>query len=139
MKNNLELTDDQLILVERALDLYTRVGLGQFWYLDLCHTLQKNIDKLSDEDKEHFRIAARILSKEYTHMSGDGQASYGIFNDAVGKDVKLAAHLNQAIAHHRWLNNSDRNENIHCTAASPADIWKIAYDELLEIKISNLE
>jgi hypothetical protein len=28
--NTLELTDSQLWLVERALDLYSRIGIGQF-------------------------------------------------------------------------------------------------------------
>ena len=28
--NRLELTDEQLLLVERALDFYSRVGIGQF-------------------------------------------------------------------------------------------------------------
>jgi hypothetical protein len=41
--NRLELTDDQLWLIQEALDFYSRIGIGQFWAIKDHPTFQKHL------------------------------------------------------------------------------------------------
>jgi hypothetical protein len=149
--NKLHLTDEQLYLVSRALDLYSRMGLGQFWYLTDNITIQKNIwkrekniwkgEKLEGGVHEKFKTKAQELSNIYTGFVGNG--SYGIFSPEVGDDCKLAAHIHQTIRHEFWKRRRDEDPDasyINMTVDShPADIWNMAKGEKLEIKIEKDE
>ena len=60
--NKLELTDEQLLLVERALDFYSRVGIGgnspygnKRILNAMSDKFDMNYDKLSDEIKKMFK------------------------------------------------------------------------------------
>jgi hypothetical protein len=43
--NTLHLTDEQLTLVQRALDFYSRVGIGQFWVIKDHPTFEKHLSE----------------------------------------------------------------------------------------------
>lgn len=111
---------ETLALIKKSLDLYSRVGLGQFWYLDDCETLFKNVSEKSN--LAEFRRKAIELSNFYTGYTGN--ASYGIFNkEKVGTDVLFATELNRIITNFLMGNNKE------------VDICKIAKIEPPKIKI----
>lgn len=123
---------EEACLIERALELYSRVGILQFEYLTGCASLQKLIwDKdLSDE----FNKKANELKAVFGHASN---ANPGIFNkEQVGDDARIAAHLYQQFRHERFLDRIHTGEQTTISLSVdefPADICKIA-----KIPIPNL-
>ena len=84
----IELEESELSLISKALDLYCRVGLGQFQYLDI-NTTVKNItyNKLTEEEFNKFEYLALELGKVYTRKSSG--TSFGIFSKEVMMIVGL--------------------------------------------------
>lgn len=125
-------------LIERALDLYSRVAICQFQYLTTCGSLQKLIwDK--DVSKEFDDMADEL--KGLLGLSRN--ESYGIFQKQyVSDDARVAAHLYQQLRHERYLDRiKDGSDEInrYGVDAYPADICQIAEMPIpnLNVKIEN--
>ena len=134
-KITIECTQDEMILIERALELYSRVALCQFDNLDLCYSLSKEISRLeimhefenkSDELKELFGL----IKNSY----------WGIFNkENVHDDARIAAHLHQIIRHERYkerIASGEQIKNHHTVDEYPADICQIAGIETPKFKMN---
>jgi len=92
---NLTITHKQLRIMERALDLYIRVGIGQF------EALIDSLEYLFPETMKH--QSAYILREQYTdklknlifdfHSGG----SYGISNPSISDEAKIAYDMDKVI------------------------------------------
>lgn len=138
-KITINCSEQELRLIEKALELYTRVGLLQFEKLTECSSLQKLIwDKdLVDKFEKSLKEVKALFG--YTLNS-----SPGIFNISLVKDdVRIAADMIQSCRHARYLNDKKEegdNPIFKLTnASSPADICKIAKipEPEFEITIEN--
>lgn len=118
----LHLTEDQLRLVQRALDLYSRIGIGQFERIKDHPTFERHLcNKLMDEDgktdftryheirekaDEKLMEARNILIQEDLHPN----TSWGIFNEKGDESCKVAYDIIQVIRHEFWKANPNRSE-----------------------------
>lgn len=132
-KVTIECGFEEACLIERALELYSRVGILQFEYLTGCASLQKLIwDKnLSN----HFRQKADELKAVFGHPSNGYP---GIFNTKeVDDDARVAAHLYQQFRHERYLDREKAGDNVsnYGVDAYPADICQIAGMSIPNLKI----
>src|SRR5690606_8199198 len=117
MKNiTIKTTEKELQLIQKALELYTRVGLLQFEYLDVCTSLNTLIwNKVIATEFEDKALELRSLFKE----------SPGIFNKkVVCDDVRIACNLYQDIRHEFWRAKGE--ESVYTVASNPSDICRIA-------------
>lgn len=122
----IECSEKEVHLIERALELYGRVGMLQFDYLTMCNSLGKLIwdRKKSDE----FRKKADELKAVFDYPPN---ANPGILNtEIVGDDCRIAIDMYQTIRHQRYLDRYKENpveESKHYSVdQSPADICQIA-------------
>ena len=133
-KITIEVGFEEACLIERALELYSRVGLLQFEYLTGCASLQKLIwDKdISDE----FRKKADELKAVFGHPAN---CNPGIFNTKeVSDDARVAAHLYQQLRHERYKDRVATGEQIgrhHTVDEYPADICQIGGMKIPNCKI----
>ena len=97
MKVKIECSKEELDLIQRALELYTRVGLYQFDKLTLCHSLQKQVwDNIGTEIFDSKIIE---LKEVFGYSANSGP---GIFNkEKVGDDVRIACDLFDTIRHEK--------------------------------------
>jgi len=118
----LHLTEDQLRLVQQALDLYSRVGIGQFDHIKyhptfVQHLSNKLTDKngridfiryheIGDEADEKLMEARNILIQEDLHPN----TSWGIFNEKGDESCRVAYDIIQVIRHEFWKANPNRSE-----------------------------
>jgi len=144
MKENKKVTIEcgfeEAVLIERALDLYSRVGILQFEYLTGCNSLQKLI---WDKDvSDQFRKKADEMKAIFGHPANGHP---GIFNTTeVSDDVRVAAHLYQQLRHERYkdrLKEGEENGNRYGVDAYPADICQIGDMKIpnCNVKIENNE
>lgn len=124
-KITIECGFEEACLIERALDLYSRVGLLQFDKLDMCHSLNSLIRSKDAQD------AFDAASDNMKSVFGYSPNSYpGIFNRKdVQDDVRLAADLHQNIRHERFRHRIITGEQVKLnwtTDESKPDICKIA-------------
>ena len=124
-KVTIECGFEEACLIERALDIYSRIAICQFERLADCGSLQKLIwDKdISDEfDEKAYELKAVFGLQR--------NASYGIFNKKeVSDDARIAAHLYQQFRHERYLDRTRTGEQAerHYTVDEfSADICQIA-------------
>lgn len=120
MKITIHLAEKEAHLIAKALDVYCRIGICQFWNITEVDSLQKILWSKSKKDEfitQEFEQKTKELSNLVTGLNGYG--SYGIFSKEVGDDVRIAAHLCQEIKR-----------------AYPADICQIAKIKIPEFKIS---
>lgn len=115
-------SDDVAQLISRALDIYTRLGLGQFWYITDCYSVKKRLWNQTPEINEEFRKQSEKLSNVFTGYTSN--ASFGIFHSEVGDDCKSTAHINQQIRHEFFL-QKNTNDKMSVDARE-ADICRIA-------------
>lgn len=134
-KVTLELGLDELLHIERALDLYTRIGLFQFDKLDMCTSFDKYI-------KNGYKEVYKNQTENIKGSIGFGCDSYpSIFNkDIVGDDVRIVADMLQTIRHSRYLNRIETKEqtNRHYTNDEyEADVCRISgiKKPIIDIKI----
>lgn len=118
----LHLTEEQLRVVQQALDLYTRIGIGQFERIKDHPTFERHLyNQLMDEDGKadyaryhEIRLMAdtklmearNLLIQEDLHP----QASWGIFNEKADESCRVAYDIVQVIRHEFWKSNPDRSE-----------------------------
>lgn len=122
----IECSEKEAHLIERALELYGRVGMLQFEYLTLCSSLQ-NLIWTTDLAAE-FRNKVDELKSIFGYTSNSNP---GIFNsDIVSDDCRIASHMYQQLRHERYLQRLKENpeeESKHYGVDShPADICQIA-------------
>lgn len=134
-KVTIECDEQTARLISKALDVYCRMGLGQFWYLTDVNTVQKNLwaEPFKPELQEEFRKQAEKLSNIYT--GGIGNAGHGIFSPKVGDDCKITCHIHQQIRHEFYLQQPPENRRFSGVDASPADICQIANMPVPNFKI----
>ena len=118
----LTVTENQLRLIQNALDLYTRIGIGQFERIKEHPTFEvhlynefKNEEGKTDYVKFHsvrdevddiFTQAKRLL---YNQSSAVKNGGWGIHNPNVDDSCRDAFDLVQVIRHEFWKNNPNRS------------------------------
>ena len=137
----LTVTEQQLRLIQSALDFYSRVGIGQTWvikdhptYKRVLHTkLREDNDGVVDYEKYHdareradilFSQGRNLLLQEEKHANG----SYGIHHPNVDEWCRMAFDIVQVIRHEFWKRNPDRSEitvDSHIHFTSTEDSYKI--------------
>jgi len=133
-KITIECGFEEACLIERALDLYSRVGILQFEYLTGCTSLQRLIWDRGVSDK--FRKKADELKDVFGYPANGNP---GIFNKKeVYDDARVAADLYQSIRHERYKDRIRTGEQIqshHTVDEYPADICRIAGISIPNFKI----
>lgn len=115
----------EAVLIEKALELYTRTGLLQFNRLTICDSLQSKIwkDKLSETFEEKTDALKAIFN--YSRNSNPG-----ILNKTdVQDDVRIACHMFQQFRHERYkdrIASGEQIESYHTVDEYPADMCDIA-------------
>ena len=124
-KITVELGFEEACLIERALELYTRVGLFQFDNLTLCTSLQAKVWK--DDLSTNFRDRADDLKSVFNYSPPSYPSIYN--TQDVKDDVRIACHMYQQFRHERYKDRVKSGEQIekHYTVdETPADICDIA-------------
>lgn len=135
--HSIELTDSQIRLVSQALDIYTRLGMGQFYNAVKDHpNVERHLFKMEEHDIKKFNDL--LLELGYMLHGIRGHGSWGIFNDETGDESVLAAHIHQAIKHHLWKEDKSPDKPMHVQSANPADVWRLAKHVELIIPIKKL-
>lgn len=121
----IELGESEMILIEKALDMYSRAGLGQFDYvIEGCESVQRAIWNNKDINNSDIRdICNNLKMTIWPQLVSN--SNWGIFNtEEVGDDCRIACDMYQTLRHQRWL---DREEKLSYTVdAYPSDICNIA-------------
>jgi hypothetical protein len=119
--NHLEVTDEQLNVISRALDLYSRVSFGQFQRILEPVTIQKIVWDLPADERENLEKHLEEASKIVTGVSG---GAFGIGHPLVKRDALVATHLHMSIRHYKWKQIPESERNSSVVSAYPADILK---------------
>ena len=118
------LTEEQLRLVQEALDMYSRIGIGQLWVIKDHPTFEEILRKKSTFDgKVEYSLYhdMRERADKYFALGRDtllinstlGQhGSFGIYNKEVDETCRVAYDLVQIIRHEFWKANPDRSEHV---------------------------
>lgn len=100
-------TEKQAALINHCLELYSRLGLGQFDFLKEHRGLQQKIwDKKLDYyfgEKELLYLRNTIFDLDYG-LNG----SHGIGSSKVDEDSRIAFDIQQVIRHELWKQNPKR-------------------------------
>ena len=119
------LTEEQLRLVQAALDFYSRVGIGQFDVIKEHPTFENHLRKeFKDEDgnvdySRYHEVRDNVdlmLVQPRNMLLNDltlpKNASWGIYNPNVDESCRVAYDLLQVIRHEFWLANPNRSEHV---------------------------
>ena len=117
------LTQEQLRLVQDALDFYSRVGIGQFNVIKEHPTFENALKKeFKDEDDKvdynrYHQVRDNVdlmLVQPRNMLLNDltlpKNASWGIYNPDVDESCRVAYDLIQVIRHEFWKANPDRSD-----------------------------
>lgn len=118
----LTVSEEQLRLIQRALDLYSRIGIGQFGEIKDHPTFQKHlrkeceVDGKTDYERYHstrdmannFLFQARNIL--YNDSSIGKNGSWGIHHPNVDDSCRDAYDLIQVIRHEFWKQNPERSD-----------------------------
>jgi len=136
----LKVSEEQLRLIQRALDFYSRVGIGQFNAIKDHPTFEAHLhneskDENGKTDYGHFHsvrdevdsilhVARNVL---YNDSSIGKNGSWGIHNPKVDDSCRDAYDLIQVIRHEFWKQNPDRSSatvdsHIHLTGKNTQNI-----------------
>lgn len=139
-KRNIEIscTEEELHLIQKALELYSRVAILQFNYIpDYCTSLQTLIWRdESYKQRDKFQDKCDELKEIFGYSRNSNP---GIFNTVdVSDDARVAAHLHQHIRHEMWKskNNPIRHYTVDEYAADTCQIAGIPVPKF-NIKIQN--
>lgn len=117
----LKVSEKQLRLIQRALDLYSRIGIGQFEEIKDHPTFQRHlaneykVDDKTDYTRYHTTremadnalVQARnVLYNDFTYGK---HSSWGIHNPNVDDSCRDAYDLIQVIRHEFWKRDPDRS------------------------------
>ena len=132
----LEVTENQLSLIQRALDFYSRVGIGQFEQIKDHPTFLKHLSKefalengktdyikfhnVRDSVDEAFTLPRNML---YNKLGLSTNSSWGIHNPNVDDSCREAFDIIQVIRHEFWKRDPERSDmtvdsSIHFTSDS---------------------
>ena len=118
----LKVNENQLRLIQKALDFYSRVGIGQFNEIKNHPTFERHlheefkIEGKTDYNRFHsvretaddaLNVARNML---YNESSMDKNGSWGIYNPKVDDSCRDAFDLVQVIRHEFWKNDPDRSD-----------------------------
>ena len=119
----LHLTEEQLRLVQKALDFYSRVGIGQFEEIKNHPTFSNHLqnefkDESGKTDYGRYHdvrdVVDSILVQPRNMLCNDPElprhGSWGIHNPNVDESCRVAFDLIQVIRHEFWKADSDRSE-----------------------------
>jgi hypothetical protein len=102
----LTLTEDQLRVIKSSLESYSRMAIGQFktsleevWY-----------DKVYKVDRKRLEAACDELKELFTGLMSKG-ASYGIHQEEVREEARIAYDLNQVIRHRLAYDDNPKGGN----------------------------
>ena len=129
----LTVTEDQLRLIQQALDFYSRVGIGQFDAIKDHPTFEKHlhkefeIDGKTDYNRYHAvrdsadNVIFQARNILYNDNSLSKNGSWGIYNPKVDESCREAFDLIQVIRHEFWKKNPKRSSitvdssvHLHC-------------------------
>ena len=118
----LKVSEEQLRLIQRALDFYTRVGIGQFNTIKDHPTFERHLhNEFKDEDgktdygKYHsvrdeidttLNVSRNML---YNNNSTNKNGGWGIHNPNVDDSCRDAFDLVQVIRHEFWKRDPNRS------------------------------
>lgn len=143
----LEVTNEQLRLIQHALDLYTRIGIGQFERIKQHPTFERHLynefkdeegntdygkfHQVRDEVDEIFNQAKRLLYNQPFAVKNGG---WGIGHTNVDDSCRDAFDLVQVIRHEFWKQNPNRSNitvdsNVHLTDKKNKNV-KCEIDEI---------
>jgi hypothetical protein len=118
----LKVSEEQLRLIQRALDFYSRVGIGQFNAIKDHPTFEAHLhNEFKDEngktDYEHYHslrddvdsILLVARNNLYNDSSIGKNGSWGIHNPKVDESCREAFDLIQVIRHEFWKKNPKRS------------------------------
>jgi len=91
----LNLTDKQAKVVEAALDLYSRIGMGQLE--DVAHVLGRHFEHVNSWDliQQHiYRLKRAAFPNSAAHI---GTGSWGISNKQVPESFRVAYEIQQVM------------------------------------------
>ena len=121
MKVTIEVDENQARLIQRALDFYSRVGIGQMERILEYPTFEKvlaerlKVDGKTDwskfhdtKDKANDRLHEAREIVLNTGISKNG--SYGIFNPDVDESCRVAYDILQVVRHEFWKQDPDRSD-----------------------------
>lgn len=92
--NKLELTDEQLWIVQKALDLYSRVGIGQFWTIKEHPTFENHlIDAFTPKKGIPLEIGDRTVRGEVVEIGKKWIKTKGYWGN--GEEVKKWTDVNK--------------------------------------------
>lgn len=118
---NLKVNEDQLRLIQRALEFYCRIGIGQFREIKNHPTFQKHLHEQLKADGEidyntfHsvretvddvLNVARNML---YNELGVSKNGNWGIYNSKVDDSCRDAHDLVQVIRHEFWKADPDRS------------------------------
>ena len=119
----IELNNNQLILIQRALDFYSRVGIGQFEVIKEHPTFERHLSnelKLMNGETDYNRFhqvrdsvdamlvqPRNMLMQEPSHPRN---GSWGLHNKKVDESCREAYDIIQVIRHEFWKANETRSE-----------------------------
>lgn len=118
----LTVSEEQLRLIQRALDLYSRIGIGQFGEIKDHPTFQKHLNKecevdgKTDYERYHSTrdLADNVLFQArnilYNDSSIGKNGSWGIHHPNVDDSCRDAYDLIQVIRHEFWKQNPQRSD-----------------------------
>lgn len=118
----LKVSEEQIRLIQQALDFYSRVGIGQFKEIKdhptfTAHLRNESKDENDKTDYGHYHsvrdevdsilhVARNVL---YNDSSIGKNGSWGIHNPKVDDSCRDAYDLIQVIRHEFWKQNPDRS------------------------------
>lgn len=116
MKNyKLELTENQLHLLLRALDFYSRVSCGQFEEITRLESIESYLEEKYQKDWGAIG-GKRELGESFLHDAKNNltdlgpHASWGIHNEKVAKEALPIYEMKKTIDHHLWLERDKTSE-----------------------------
>jgi hypothetical protein len=71
--NRLEVTDEQLWLIQKALDLYSRIGIGQFWVIKDHPTFEEHLHEEFSLKKGPLEVGDRTVRGEVVEIGPKGK------------------------------------------------------------------
>lgn len=135
----LKVTKEQLRLIQDALEMYSRIGIGQLWVIKEHPTFESILkEKCTVDGKTDYTLyhEQRDSADRYFSIGRDllicdstlgNHGSFGIYNQKVDESCRVAYDLVQVIRHEFWKANPNRSEHVVMASVhlSTADSDKI--------------
>ena len=108
MKNvTINCSEKEAFLIEQALELYSRISLGQFSEIGKVTSIQRKL-WADTETEEHFNEKCNDLKRTFGLSEG---YYWGIFNkENVHDDARETFHIQQVMRHERYLHRMRTGE-----------------------------